>query len=186
MHIPTSFTIETQNLRLRLPSREDFPHIFSATRYEGFNDGMLWEPPEHISELEAPLLRSIAAWEEGRAYGFSIERKSDQQFYGKTSIRKTDEDLVWNIGFWTHPQFQGQGIMTETVAGLLEFGFQKLSAIRITADYALWNKASEKVLKNNGFAFVRYIEHGFQKHGKWVPENHMEISREDWSNGIEN
>ncbi|MEM7368434.1 MAG: GNAT family N-acetyltransferase [Bacteroidota bacterium] len=177
MSIPTTFTIETQNYRLRLPSRADFPFIFSATRVEGFNDGMLWEPPETMDELEAPLLRGLEAWKEGRAYGFAIERKTDQQFLGRISIRKTDEELVWNIGFWTHPDFQSQGVMTEVIGGILTFGFQELSAVRITADYATWNLASEKVLHNNGFSFVRFIEHGFQKHGQWIAENHVAIDR---------
>lgn len=44
-------------------------------------------------------------------------------------------------------------------------------AISITVKYALWNKASKKVLINNGFTFVKYLEKGFKKNGQWMEGN---------------
>jgi [ribosomal protein S5]-alanine N-acetyltransferase len=47
------------------------------------------------------------------------------------SIRKTvgvasalrNRPNVWNLGFWTHPEYQGRGYLTESVLAILEFGF---------------------------------------------------------------
>jgi ribosomal-protein-alanine N-acetyltransferase len=177
--LPLSIRLETERLVLRLPKREDIPHIFSATRYEGFNDGMLWEAPETEEELLAPFERTIPAWYAGN-YSFAFESKTDGTFLGRISIRQTKEKDVWNIGYWTHPLHQGQGYMQEAVRAILQLGFERLQAIRIEACYAPWNKASEKVLVHNGFQFQRYIEKGYQKKGKWVPENEVGISREAW------
>jgi len=71
--------------------------------------------------------------------------------------------------------------MTEALKGVLKFGFEELSAVKIEACHALWNKASEKVLKRNGMMFERYLEQGFKKNGQWVEENLLVINREKWN-----
>jgi len=57
-----------------------------------------------------------------------------------------------------------------------------LSATRLEACHAIWNKGSEKVLKRNGMRFVKYIEKGYLKKGKWIDENLVVIDKEDWMN----
>lgn len=178
--IPRDFRLETKRLVLQFPSLEEVPLVISATKYEGFNDGMLWDPPEN----DAPVIRSyhnnIKAWQSGKGYGFSLIDRSSGDFIGRISIRREEEEGVWNIGFWTHPVQQGKGYMTEAVGAILRFGFEVLQAKRIEACYALWNKASERVLKKNGLYFLRYIEKGFKKKGQWVAENLMGIERIEW------
>ncbi|MFK7946648.1 MAG: GNAT family N-acetyltransferase [Saprospiraceae bacterium] len=177
MKIQKTYTIETENLLLRIPNESDIPYIFSATRVKGFNDGMQWNPPEKLTDLLAPLKHNHQAWESGEGFGFTITKKGFSMLIGRISIRKTSETNVWNIGFWTHPDAQNQGIMTEAVSGILRFGFEILEAVRIEACYAIWNKASEKVMLKNGMKHVQFIEKGFQKNGKWISENLMAITR---------
>ena len=181
MTVPQDFVIKSERLYLRIPDSSDFPHLFSATRYEGFNDGMLWEPPTQLSDLEEPLKRAINAWKTGDGYAFTIETITDKEFLGRISIRKTKLDEVYNIGFWIHPKLQGKGYASEAVAAILKFGFETLKAIRIEADYATWNKASEAVLNKNEFKFISFKEKGFQKKGKWIAENLVAINRSEWS-----
>ncbi|MCB0550555.1 MAG: GNAT family N-acetyltransferase [Phaeodactylibacter sp.] len=179
--LPKNTTINTENYRLRPPDESDIDFIFSATRYKGFNDGMQWDAPNNKEELFSPLKRNRDAWANGEAYGFTIESAgAERTRLGRTSIRTTEEKECWDIGFWTHPEFQGKGIMTEVVGALLEFGFTQLKAAKIRAKYATWNKASEKVLANNGFKFVRHIEKGLKKQGKWVGENEMALTIDQW------
>ncbi len=102
--IPKDFKIITKRFILRIPSEADFSAIFSATRYPGFNDGMLWEPPTKIDELIAPLRSNHMAWEAGLGYGFTIDEKESEKFMGRISIRKTDKLDLWNIGYYTHPE----------------------------------------------------------------------------------
>jgi len=180
MVLPKSYMIETQRCRLRCVSLEDIPHIFSATRYEGFNDGMLWEPPTKEEELIEPYQRSIITWENGEAYTFTIESKDSKNFIGRISIRKAEISGVWNIGFWTHPIYQSQGYMTECAQAVLNFGFNELKAEKIEAFHALWNKASERVLQKIGMNYIEHVPQGFIKNGEWVEENRLEISRENW------
>jgi len=184
MEIDKQLRLESKNLTLRIPSLEDIPHVFSATKYKGFNDGMGWDAPISEDELIDPFKRNIKAWENGIGYSFSIVRKKTEEFYGRISIRQTKIDKRWNVGFWTHPKFQNKGIMTEALGAILEFGFEVLNAESIEAFHALWNTGSEKVLKKNGMKFIKYVEKGFKKQGEWVEENQLAIGKVDWINTL--
>lgn len=182
MNLPKTHRIYTPRCILRCPNKEDIAHIFSATRFKGFNDGMLWDAPKSIEELYEPLQRNLQAWDSASAYSFTIDSVNTNVFIGRVVIVKNKEvDGVWKIGYWIHPERQGQGYMTEVVAAILEFGFTVLGAKRIEAFHAVWNTASEKVLKKNNFKFVRHIPQGFIKHGEWVKENLLAIERTDWN-----
>ena len=180
MKIPKTHSLETARFLLRIPKEADIPYIFEASRYKGFNDGLGWDPPVSIEEMSAPLERALMKWEEGMAYQFSILDKDSLQFLGRISIRITDLKEVWNVGFWTHPQHQKKGVMTEVLAEVLTFGFQVLNAKRIEAEYVIWNEASKKVLERCGMRFVQSIEKGLFKKGEWVAENQMAIDRINW------
>lgn len=145
MKISRTYRINTKRCILRCVSEQDIAYVFSATWFEGFNDGMLWEPPQSIEELKEPVQRSLQAWDSGSAYTFTIDTNTSA-FIGRISIRKDKLEGVWNIGFWTHPEQQRQGYMTEAAKAIVEFGFSVLGADRIEAYHALWNTGSEKVL----------------------------------------
>jgi ribosomal-protein-alanine N-acetyltransferase len=182
--ISNLYTIETSLYLLRAPQAGDIPFIYSASQHKGFTDGMIWDPPENEEELIKSLTNSLKGWQEGNAYSFTILEKHSNTFLGRISIRLIDDKDVWNVGFWTHPIHQNKGIMTEVLQAILHFGFQELKAERIEACYALWNIASEKVLKRNGMQFDRYLEKGFKKNGKWVDENLLAITNEEWQKGL--
>jgi [ribosomal protein S5]-alanine N-acetyltransferase len=180
MAIPKSHTIETPRLLLRIASVDDIPFVYSATKYKGFNDGMLWDAPNNPGELIEPHENLVKAWENDSSYSFSIILKADQVLAGRISIRKGLEDNIWTIGFWTHPEHQNKGYMSEATSAVIRFCFLTLGAEKIVACHALWNKASEKVMTKNGMTFSKYLEKGFLKNGEWVKENLLEIKKSEW------
>jgi len=179
--LPRDLTILTPRCQLRIPSEKDMPSVFSATRHPGFNDGMLWDPPATIEELHEPLRSCIQAWEQGQSYSFTIDGSQGGDFIGRVSIRRTTEPNVWSLGYWTHPDQQGMGYMSEAVQAIVRFGFESLQAERIEAAYATWNVASKKVLERAGLSFVKHLPEGFQKRGQWVAEDRLAITRAAWS-----
>ena len=179
MKFPKTYILETSRCRLRFISKEDIPYIFSASRYKGFTDGMLWEPPEKEEELIELYESNVKAWEADRAYCFTIENSNTEEFLGRVSIRKEEEN-TWNLSFWTHPEHQGLGYMTEAVEEIVEFGFNKLDAFKIVACHAVWNVGSERVLKKTGMTFIRHIPEGYKKKGEWVEENLLGLSFDSW------
>ena len=171
----------TKNYQLRIPNETDVDFVFSATRYTGFNNWMLWDAPDQKREIVEALERNIKGWKEGRDYNFTIETQEVVPTrLGRISIHKTEEKSVWSIGYWTHPRQQAKGIMTEALECIVEFGFRRLGAQRLQACYAIENKASEKVLIKNGFKFECHLEQGFKKKGQWIPENKMVLDYQSW------
>jgi len=166
MKISKQTTIQTERCYLRIIKQEDIPFTFSATRYQGFNDGMPWEPPEEEKEMEDHFCRGISLWEKGHAFNFTICNKENDLPIGRISIRKSKGDNLWDMGYWIHPEYQGNGYMTESVRALIDFGFIRLKAKRIEACYATWNKASERVLEKIGMKFIEYLPEGFKKRGE--------------------
>ena len=179
MKFPKTYTMESERCRYRLPNEADFPFIESACKYQGFNDGMLWEPPKCEADFTEPLKRSIESWEQDKAYVFTIEDKVSGQFLGRIGIRHV-ENTIWDFGYFTHPESQGKGYMTEAVGRMLKWTFEELEGTRVEACYATWNVASKIVMERNGFKFIEHLEKGFQKHGKWVAEDKMAITKEQW------
>lgn len=177
--LPSTFQLVSERCRYRQPTEADIEHTFTASRYPGFNDGMTWDPPATPQELLPNLQNTIATWNQGSAFSFIIEDKETSEFIGRVSIRHAHE-ATWDLGFWTHPEKQNRGYMTEAVARMIAFGFEELAAEQIIARHACWNKASEAVMKKNGMTFIRHIPQGFQKGGEWVEENELGITRESW------
>jgi len=175
MEIPTTEVILTQRCRLRYPTQEDLPHIWSASRVPGFNDGMVWDPPKNTEELTEPLRRSQKDWSIGNSYTWTIETKASAEFIGRIAIRLTDQEHVWSLGYWIHPSVQKTGFATEAAAAMLELGFSRLGAVRITAAHATWNEASGKVLQRIGLLRTGVNPRGFKKRGNWVEEYEYEI-----------
>ncbi len=173
IELPLTHVIDTPRCRLRAPAEADIPHIFDATRFKGFNDGMTWDPPETPAELHVFLAKTLQAWREGKAFTFRITRRPDDIFLGSIAIRQVTRPGVWDIGYWTHPNHQRCGYMRESARAILSFGFDVLGATAIEACYATWNQASQRVLETIGMTFVEHVPHGFMKNGAWVAENRM-------------
>jgi ribosomal-protein-alanine N-acetyltransferase len=138
---------------------------------------MRWDPPERIEDLDGPLERSRRAWRAGTDYNWTIEDRRTRKFLGRVSIRREQEQGEWSIGFWVHPNHQGNGYAKEAAAAMIALAFDRLGAERITAAHATWNHASGRVLLGIGMSFIRINPQGFMKHGCWVEEREYEIQR---------
>ena len=180
MNIPRTYEIVSERCRLRIPSESDIPLIFSATRFPGFNDGMVWDAPATPDELRAPLERNLALWESGESYTFSIDDRRTTAFMGRISIRTVEQLNEWDIGYWLHPDSQGRGYMREAAAAVLRFGFTKLDTQVIHSRYAVWNEKSGAVLFAIGMTSSGYLPQGLFKGGKWVSECEVSITHQEW------
>lgn len=188
--LPLDFTLETERLRLRIPHETDLPHVFSASRVPGFTDGMLWSPPERTEALQAPLARAIAAWRGNEHYQFSIDLKENGAFVGRISLRPSSDEIapedlagarfVLDVGYWTHPDRQGHGYMTEALNAVARLAFETMEADALVAFHTLWNEPSRRVMEKVGFRHVRVFPNGFVKNGTACDDALMRLDRADW------
>ena len=179
MNLSPDLILKTKRCKLRISKREDIPFVFSATRYEGFNDGMLWDAPDTEAELIESYENGLTSWHNNESYSFTICQRFNNELLGRIVIG-LKPNRICNIGFWLHPEKQGQGYMTEAVEAILKLGFETLNVEKIEACHALWNVKSERVLNRVRMKFIEHIPQGFRKNGEWIEENRLGITKQEW------
>ena len=71
------------------------------------------------------------------------------------------------IGYWLAEPFWNNGICTDAVKAVVEYGFNTFNINRIFAGVFAWNKASAKVLEKAGFEFEGCCKKSIYKAGKF-------------------
>ena len=170
--------LKTKRLQLRAASADDVELVWSASRIQGFNDGMTWDPPQTREELISIAKDNIDRWEEGTAYTFTVDLVETRMAIGRVAISCEDYPSLWNIGFWIHPDHWRCGYATEATRAVIDFGFKTLGATRITTAHAIWNMASKRVIEKLGFRFTCENPSGFVKQGKPVAEYEYAIEKD--------
>lgn len=178
--IPKTFSLESERLLFRIPSKEDIPYVFEAFHSDGFLDGMTFDAPETEKDLAEAINAAHDNWTKGVAYSFSLYSKQSSKFVGRTGIRRAEVDDAWLIYYYIHPEYQRQGYATEAAKKMIEFGFSQLNAQLIEAYHAEFNKASQRTLEKIGMEFIERIPQSFQKNGKWIADNHFGLIKEKW------
>ncbi|MGB5717315.1 MAG: GNAT family N-acetyltransferase [Gammaproteobacteria bacterium] len=163
---------------MRAASADDVELVWSASRIQGFNDGMVWDPPQTREELISIAKDNLDRWVEGTAYTFTVDLVETHKAIGRVGIRREDNPSLWNIGFWIHPDHWQCGYATEATRVVIDFGFNTLGASRITTAHAVWNKASKRVIEKLGFRFTCENPCGFEKQGKPVAEYEYAIEKD--------
>ena len=111
------------------------------------------------TNTEKKALEFIGMIEDGtktaKHYYWVISLKTDPKMIGSISLWNFSDDRQFaEVGYDLHPEFQGQGLMTETLKLVLEFGFERLKLKSLEAYTQNDNRPSRKMLLNNGFALV--------------------------------
>lgn len=177
MEIPLDKTLNTPRLSLRAVDFTDVDLVWQATRFEGFNAGMTWDPPESGEHIVKITERNLKRWKEGTDYVFTVELLNPECRIGRVGLHKESEPDTWSIGFWIHPDHWGKGYAREASRSVLKFGFETIEAARVVTAHAVWNTRSQRVIENLGFHRLRENPAGFYKNGKPVPEYEYELSR---------
>ena len=77
---------------------------------------------------------------------WAIETKDENEFIGICAFLKNDEKED-EIGYRLREKFWKQGLGTEIAKGLISYGFEELKMEKITADVAVKNLNSVKILE---------------------------------------
>lgn len=129
--------------------RDDFPHPYTVEDADHF-----------IKHAQAanPTLR------------FCIEK--DGVYVGNIGIHPQEDVYKRNaeIGYFIGEPFWGQGIASQAVKMIVDYGFQQLDYHRIFAGVFSYNSASKKVLENAGFTFEGASRDAIFKNGELYDE----------------
>ncbi|UPL50069.1 GNAT family N-acetyltransferase [Hymenobacter sublimis] len=128
---------------------DQFPHPYTEENGRAFIDMASQENPPHILAIEVA----------GEAVG-------GIGIHPRTNIERKNAEL----GYWLGEPFWGQGIITEAVRQMVDYGFRTFDITRIFARPFGTNLASQRVLEKAGFVLEARFENTFFKNGEFLDE----------------
>jgi len=166
--MPSFPRLETESLLLRQETPEDAEAVlavFSDPAVTQFHDlDTLTTLKEAVGVIERRAQRF--ADEQGIRWG--IARKLDNLVIGSCGFQWDKPVHGAEIGYELASRFWGQGIMTEALQAIMQFGFEKMRLQFVTAEVMLDNIASRSLLKKLGFSSQGVLK----QHGFWQGQYH--------------
>ncbi|WP_019528556.1 GNAT family N-acetyltransferase [Dasania marina] len=174
--------IETKRLLLREIAESDLDHIYaiysnpSVIRYTG---DTLWTEKEEAVEFIEGAHEGL---EEESLFGWCVELKETKRVIGTCALFDCElEKRVAEISYEILPDYWRQGLTSELLPPLIEFGFKALDLNRINAFADSRNTASIKLLTSNHFKNEGLMrESWIDSDGCPVDEHVMGLLQREW------
>lgn len=112
--------------------------------------------------------------------GYGITLKGENKVIGSCDFNHRREDDVFEIGYLLHPDYWGQGYMTEAVAALVEVSFTVLKLHKVEIRCFSYNKGSQRVAEKLGFTLEGRIRDRKDAQGQRCDELEYGLLKEEW------
>lgn len=164
--MPGPVFIEGDRIDLRTIEEEDVDFMLEGVnrpdvrRYSG-----AFSEPYNRERYEAEWFERIS--EEGMVQLLACH--GDERL-GSVSLAPMDERRGWaNLGYWIHPDHQGEGYATEAARLLVDYGFRERRLHRVSATIDAPNEASIRVAEKLGF-----VHEGTKRDDGFVGGEHVD------------
>ena len=165
----TSFPcLETKRLLLRQATLEDVEAmfaLFSDSKVTQFHD---LDTFTHLDEAIKVIERRAKGFESGIGIRWVITLKQSNYIIGSCGFTWYTEANSAEVGYELASQFWKQGIMSEALSAILQYGFITREIELVIAEIMLKNAASRKLLEKLGFQSQGILK----KHGFWKGKYH--------------
>ena len=156
--------LETERLLLRETTLQDAEAIFAIFSDPSVTQFHDLDTFTSIEEAIAVIKRRAKRFEQGDGIRWGIVHKQDNVLIGSCGFTWNPQENAAEVGYELANTFWRQGIMTEAVRTILQFGFEKMGLRFVVAQVMLDNIASKKLLKKLGFQSQGVLkQHGFFK-----------------------
>jgi [ribosomal protein S5]-alanine N-acetyltransferase len=156
--------LETERLWLRQATQEDAEAIFTV-----FSDANVTQFHDldtfiHVDEAVGVVERRAKGFETGRGIRWGITYKPGNCLIGSCGFTWNKEANAAEVGYELASQFWRQGIMSEALGAILNYGFEVKGVQFVAAEIMLDNVASRRLLEKLGFQSQGILrERGFWK-----------------------
>ncbi len=154
LDFPTMF--QTKRLLVRKPFPGDGAEVYEAVR-ASITDLEPWVPfvnsVSSEEQAEANVREAHAKFLLREELGFHIYHREEGFFIGALTMHPTNWNIPkFELSFWLHSAHQGQGYITEALAGATNFAFEKLDAKRVEIRCDAANEAARKTAERIDFS----------------------------------
>ena len=150
--------LETERLLLRETTLQDAEAFFavfsdpSVTQFHALDTfTSIKEAMSTTGYAYGVIERRAKRFERGDAIRWGIARKQDNVLIGSCGFTWNRQEHTAEVGYELASTFWRQGIMTEALHTILQFGFKKMGLRFVVAQVMLDNIASKKLLEKLGF-----------------------------------
>ena len=122
---------------------------------------------KHANEF---IKKNISEYKKKKPKDYVFAMDINGESVGAIGIHKIVQGHKAEIGYWLAEKYWGKGIMTKAVSQAEKYAFKEFNLKRLSAGVFPFNKASAKVLKNNGFKFEGRLRNIEMKNKKPIDE----------------
>lgn len=161
-------TVETERLTLRGMRVSDAADMFAYASRPSVTEYLTWEPHTSIEETREYLTYVGQRYRTGDFYDWSLVCRADGHMIGTcgfTSFNCPADSA--EIGYVLNPAYGGQGLATEAVRAVLDFGFRELALHRIEAHFIEGNDNSRRLMERVGMTFEGFARESMRIKGKY-------------------
>lgn len=149
--------IESERLIIRVAQAGDGAVLNAAIleSYERLSPWLAWvSPPPTLDQSEQSCQEAYERFLLNEDLTALLFRRSDGALVGGGGLHDADWDLrCFEVGYWGHPRYAGQGLITEGVIALSEYALDVLGATRVFLTTDEMNIASWKLAERAGFEY---------------------------------
>lgn len=129
--------------------------------------------PRPLVKTKQDALKHIAMMDEkienNEGINWAITSKNDSKLIGIIGLyRIKPEHFRAEIGYMLLPEYQGKGIIPESINKIVNYGFKQMKLHSIEAVIAPKNFASERVLQKTGFVKEAHLKENEYYEGRFL------------------
>lgn len=153
--------LETERLKLRDYTKEDFDFLYSMTSNEKMMKYIGNGQTRDREETKATLNKLFAMYKSHPYHGHKLLiSKTTGELIGHAGFfpQTIEEEEYIEIGYWIEERYWNQGYATEIAKALRVFGEQKLQLKEIISLVYVGNTGSANVAEKNGMQISKQVE----------------------------
>ncbi|CAM1359816.1 GNAT family N-acetyltransferase [Tenacibaculum xiamenense] len=162
--------MKNKNIRIRDLKPSDAPDIAKLLNNKNIWDSLRDYIPFPYTEKDAKEFINMTH-KENLLHNFAIEFKGELCGVIGLTLQKDIYTNSAEIGYWLGEPFWGNGIMTEAITLIVEYGFNELNLRRIYAGVKDFNFGSMKALEKSGFEKEGVFKDAVLKNGNVYDEH---------------
>jgi len=174
-------TIRTRRLTLRAAKMSDAEDLYEYSRDPAVAKHVLWDAHTSIHQTRAYIRYLIRQYKNGQPSSFVISITETGKVVGTIGFMWIQqENRSAEVGYSLSRAYWNQGIMTEALTALLDFGFLKLNLNRIEAQHESDNPASGRVMAKAGMNFEGRLRQRIYNKGRFADVDLYSILRQEY------
>lgn len=178
--------LETKRSILRPITLSDLNDIASYCSVPEVSQYTVWDVHKSIEDTKEFIQFVVNRYESQKVGPWGIELKKTGRIIGSCSFVSWDnKNRRAELGYVLSNRYWNQGIMTEVINRVVEFGFKDLELVRIEARCLPENLGSSRVMEKTGMKFEGLLRKHIWAKNDFQDLKLYSIVREDFESRIE-